>query len=144
METLQEMMKKVLADTFAMYLKAHNYHWNVEGIHFSQFHDFFGELYTELHDSVDPIAEQIRALDTYAPGSFTRFMELTDIEDETTIPMCQEMAQRLLADNEKVLATLNMSFKLAEEFDKQGLVDFIAGRIDVHNKHGWMLRSISK
>ncbi len=144
METLVEMMKKVLADTFAIYLKAHNYHWNVEGINFAQFHEFFGNLYEELHGAVDPIAEQIRALDSYAPGSFTRYMELTDIEDETTVPMCQEMARRLLADNEKVLATLNMSFKLANEFDKQGLADFLAGRIDTHNKHAWMLRSISK
>lgn len=144
METLVEMMKKVLADTFAIYLKAHNYHWNVEGINFAQFHEFFGNLYEELHGAVDPIAEQIRALDSYAPGSFTRYMELTDIEDETTVPMCQEMARRLLADNEKVLATLNMSFKLANEFDKQGLADFLAGRIDIHNKHAWMLRSISK
>ncbi len=144
METLQEMMKKVLADTFAMYLKAHNYHWNVEGINFPQYHEFFGNLYEELHGAVDPIAEQIRALDTYAPGSFTRFVELTDIEDETTIPTGQEMAGRLLADNEKVLATLNMTFKLADEFDKQGLADFIAGRIDTHSKHAWMLRSISK
>lgn len=144
METLTEMMKKVLADTFAMYLKAHNYHWNVEGINFPQYHEFFGNLYEELHGAVDPIAEQIRALDSYAPGSFTRFMELTDIEDEMTVPMAQDMARRLLADNEKVLATLNLTFKLADEFDKQGLADFIAGRIDVHSKHAWMLRSISK
>lgn len=144
METLTEMMKKVLADTFAMYLKAHNYHWNVEGINFPQYHEFFGNLYEELHGAVDPIAEQIRALDSYAPGSFTRFMELTDIEDEMTVPMAQDMARKLLADNEKVLATLNLTFKLADEFDKQGLADFIAGRIDVHSKHAWMLRSISK
>jgi starvation-inducible DNA-binding protein len=144
METLQEMMKKVLADTFAMYLKAHNYHWNVEGINFPQYHEFFGNLYEELHGAIDPIAEQIRALDAYAPGSFTRFMELTDIEDETTIPMAQEMARKLIVDNEKVLNTLNVAFKLAEQFDKQGLADFIAGRIDTHSKHGWMLRSISK
>lgn len=144
METLVEMMKKVLADTFAMYLKAHNYHWNVEGVNFPQYHEFFGNLYEELHDAVDPIAEQIRALDSYAPGSFTRFMELTEIEDETTVPMCQEMARKLLTDNEKVLATLNISLKLAEEFDKQGLVNFLANRIEVHNKHAWQLKSIIK
>ena len=84
METLQEIMKKVLADTFALYLKAHNYHWNVEGINFPQYHEFFGNLYEELHGAVDPIAEEIRSLDTYAPGSFTRFMELTEIEEMTT------------------------------------------------------------
>lgn len=144
METLQEIMKKVLADTFALYLKAHNYHWNVEGSNFPQYHEFFGNLYKELHDAVDPIAEEIRSLDAYAPGSFTRFMELTEIEDEITVPAGVEMARRLMTDNERVLATLNVAFKLADQFDKQGLADFLAGRIDIHNKHAWMLRSITK
>ena len=144
METLQEIMKKVLADTFALYLKAHNYHWNVEGPDFQQYHEFFGNLYEELHGAVDPIAEQIRSLDIYAPGSFTRFMELSEIEDETSVPAGVEMARRLMTDNERVLATLNVAFKLADQFDKQGLADFIAGRIDTHSKHAWMLRSITK
>jgi starvation-inducible DNA-binding protein len=144
METLVEIMKKVLADTFALYLKAHNYHWNVEGSNFPQYHEFFGNLYEELHGAVDPIAEEIRSLDAYAPGSFTRFMEITEIEDEVTVPAGVEMARRLMTDNERVLATLNMAFKLADTMDKQGLADFLAGRIDVHNKHGWMLRSITK
>ena len=144
METLQEIMKKVLADTFALYLKAHNYHWNVEGSNFPQYHEFFGNLYEELHGAVDPIAEQIRSLDIYAPGSFTRFMELSEIEDETSVPAGVEMARRLMTDNERVLATLNVAFKLADQFDKQGLADFIAGRIDTHSKHAWMLRSIIK
>ena len=137
-------MKKVLADTFALYLKAHQYHWNVEGQNFPQYHEFFGNLYEEIHGAVDPIAEHIRSLDAYAPGSFTRFMELTDIEDETTVPAGVEMARRLMTDNERVIATLNIAFKLATTMDKQGLADFIAGRIDIHNKHGWMLRSITK
>jgi len=144
METLQEIMKKVLADTFALYLKAHNYHWNVEGQNFPQYHKFFGNLYEELHGAVDPIAEEIRALDAYAPGSFTRYMELTEIEDDTTVPTDIEMARRLMVDNERVIATLNVAFKLADTMDKQGLADFIAGRLDVHNKHAWMLRSIVK
>jgi starvation-inducible DNA-binding protein len=144
METLQEIMKKVLADTFALYLKAHNYHWNVEGSNFPQYHEFFGNLYQELHNAVDPIAEEIRALDAYAPGSFTRFMELTEIEDEVYVPADVEMARRLMIDNETVLTTLNVAFKLADTMDKQGLADFLANRIDVHNKHGWMLRSVIK
>ena len=144
METLIEIMRKVLADTFAMYLKAHNYHWNVEGPNFPQYHDFFGKLYEELHGAVDPIAEEIRSLDAYAPGSFSRFLELTEIEDETNVPMAREMALKLLRDNDTVLNTLNVAFKLANQFDRQGLADFIAGRIDVHNKHAWMLRSIIK
>jgi len=144
MDTLVEMMRKVLADTFAMYLKAHNYHWNVEGSNFPQYHEFFGNLYEELHDAVDPIAEEIRSLDAYAPGSFSRYQERSDIQDELNVPMGIEMANRLMLDNEIVLNSLNMAFKLAEQFDKQGLMDFLAGRIDVHHKHRWMLRSITK
>jgi starvation-inducible DNA-binding protein len=144
METLIEMMRKVLADTFAMYLKAHNYHWNVEGSNFPQYHDFFGNLYQELHGAVDPIAEEIRALDAYVPGSLSRFLELTEIEDELSIPNGVEMARRLMVDNQKVIMTLDVAFKLADEFDQQGLADFIAGRLDTHKKHGWMLRSITK
>jgi starvation-inducible DNA-binding protein len=144
METLIEMMRKVLADTFAMYLKTHNYHWNVEGSNFPQYHDFFGNLYQELHGAVDPIAEEIRALDAYVPGSLSRFLELTEIEDELSIPNGVEMARRLMVDNQKVIMTLDMAFKLADELDQQGLADFIAGRLDAHKKHGWMLRSITK
>ena len=143
METLIEMMRKVLADTFAMYLKAHNYHWNVEGSNFPQYHDFFGNLYQELHGAVDPIAEEIRALDAYVPGSLSRFLELTEIEDELSIPNGVEMARRLMVDNQKVIMTLDIAFKLADELDQQGLADFIAGRLDTHKKHGWMLRSIT-
>jgi starvation-inducible DNA-binding protein len=144
METLIEMMRKVLADTYAFQLKAHNYHWNVEGSNFPQYHEFFGNLYEEVFGAVDQIAEEIRALDAYTPGSFSRFLELTDIEDETSIPSGVEMARRLMADNQKILATLDITFKLADELDQQGLADFIAGRIDTHKKHGWMLRSITK
>jgi starvation-inducible DNA-binding protein len=144
METLIEMMRKSLADTFVMYLKAHNYHWNVEGPNFSEYHSFLSNLYTELHDAVDPIAEHIRALDAYAPGSLTRFLELAEVQDETTIPAPIEMMRRLSADNQIVLNTLNLTFKLAEKFDKQGLMNFLADRIDTHNKHGWMLRSYTK
>lgn len=144
MQTLIEIMRKVLADAYAFQLKANNYHWNLTGPNFPQYHKFLQELYEEVFASTDNIAEQIRALDAYAPGSFTRYLELTDIEDEITIPTSEEMIARLYADNEKLLATLNIAFKLANEFDKQGLVDYLAGRIDIHNKHAWMLRSIIK
>jgi starvation-inducible DNA-binding protein len=144
METLIEIMRKVLADSYAFQLKANNYHWNVEGPDFPQYHKFLGKLYEEVFDATDDIAEQIRALNAYAPGSFTRFLELTDIEDELLIPSGLEMISRLNTDNEKILTTLNLAFKLANELDKQGLVDYLAGRIDAHNKHGWMLRSITK
>jgi len=144
METLTELMKKLLADTFALYLKSHNYHWNVEGPNFSQYHDFFGKLYEELHDSIDFIAEQIRVLDSYAPGSMSRFLELTEIKCELNVPNSLDMAKKLLEDNETVLDTLNVIFDLADNLKQQGLADFIGGRIDIHKKHSWMLKSILK
>lgn len=144
METLQELMKKVLADTFALYLKSHNFHWNVEGPNFTEYHAFFKGLYEELHASIDLIAEEIRTLDTYAPGSFKRFGELTEIEDELSVPDAMSMLNRLSADNDKVLKTLTLAAKLAEKYEKFGLQDFLTARIDVHEKHGWMLRSFTK
>ena len=144
METLIELMKKLMADTFAMYLKTHNYHWNVEGANFQEYHAFFGTLYLELHAAVDPTAEQIRALDSYAPGSFKRFAELTEIEDELNIPEARQMIRNLIVDNQTILDTLVMATKLAESMDKRGLVNFLEGRIDIHSKHAWMLKSMAK
>jgi starvation-inducible DNA-binding protein len=144
METLIDLLKKTLADTFTMYLKTHSFHWNVEGPNFPQYHKFFGKLYEELHDSIDPIAEEIRALNSYAPGSMARLLEMTEIKEQTIIPSSIAMAAELLNDNEIVLQDLQVVFDLASELNKQGLADFIAGRIDVHNKHAWMLRSITK
>ena len=144
METLIEIMHKVLAESYAFQLKSHNYHWNVEGSNFPQYHDFLSELYTEVHTAVDIIAEQIRTLDSYAPGSFTKFKELSEIECEMNIPLANEMMIKLTSDNQTLLNTLTMAMKLAENFDKPGLADFLAGRIDTHNKHAWMLRSITK
>ena len=144
METLIDLMKKTLADTFVMYLKSHAFHWNVEGPYFPQFHEFFGDLYEELHGAVDPIAEEIRALDAYAPGSMSRLLELAEVQDQMIIPSAIAMASELLRDNEIVLQDLQVVFELATELNKQGLADFVAGRIDVHNKHAWMLRSITK
>lgn len=144
MDSLIEEMKVVLADTFAMYLKAHNYHWNVEGMNFPQYHEFLGNLYEELHGAVDPIAEHIRALDAYAPGSLTRFRELSSIKDSMTPPSTMGMMSELYGDNEIVMASLMRSYKLAEQANEIGLSNFIQDRYDVHKKHAWMLRSILK
>jgi starvation-inducible DNA-binding protein len=144
METMIDLLKKTLADTFTMYLKAHSFHWNVEGPNFPQYHEFFGDLYEELHSAIDPLAEEIRALNSYAPGSMTRFLEMTEIKEQTIIPSAIAMATELLSDNEVVLEDLKIAFEVAEEFKLHGLSDFISGRLDVHNKHAWMLRSITK
>lgn len=145
MEQLVATLKVTLSNTFMMYFKAHSYHWNVEGPMFSEYHKFLGELYEELFEAVDPIAEQIRALDEYAPISLTDlYRAKTTNEDPVKPKDFREMVMSLLMDNEKVLESLNMTFKLANDLNKQGLADFIAGRIDVHNKHAWMLRSFIK
>jgi starvation-inducible DNA-binding protein len=144
MNDLVQQMKVTLASTFAMYLKTHNFHWNVEGPNFNDYHAFFGELYAELWAAVDTFAEQIRALDSYSPGSLGRFSQLSKIEDQINVPNSKAMFKELLSDNDIILVELNKAFRMANEADKQGLADFLANRIDVHNKHGWMLRATSK
>tara|TARA_R110000868_G_scaffold44288_8_gene148068 strand:- start:913 stop:1350 length:438 start_codon:yes stop_codon:yes gene_type:complete len=144
MDELEQILKKAQADTFAFYLKAHYFHWNVEGVDFSQYHSFLKNLYEEVFAAVDTIAEGIRTLDVYVPGSFTRFKELSSIQDETTIPGAISMIARLKDDNEKVLDTLIKAYELAEEAKKYGISNLIQDRIQAHEKHGWMLRSIIK
>ena len=144
MDELEQALKEALANTFAFYLKAHYFHWNVEGVDFSQHHTFLGGLYEEVHGAVDAIAEGIRTLDIYVPGSFSRFKELTSIQDETTIPSAVSMMTRLKDDNEKVLDSLNKAYELAEKAKKYGVSNLIQARIEAHEKHGWMLRSIIK
>ena len=141
---LADDMKIVLADTFALYLKAHNYHWNVEGPNFSEYHGFLNGLYDELWVAVDTIAEHIRTLDSYVPGSFSRYKDLSSIEDETKIPTGVVMMKRLESDNKKVIASLTAAYKSAEEAGKLGIANFLQDRIDIHEKHGWMLRSFTK
>ena len=144
MEQLVESLKKALASSFAFYLKAHNYHWNVEGANFSEYHAFLGELYAEVWGAVDLIAEHIRTLDAYAPGSFTRFQQLSSIEDEMGVPTGRAMMAKLLVDNQRVLADLQAAHAAAEMLNKRGIVNFLEDRIDIHEKHAWMLRSFTK
>lgn len=137
--------KNVLADTFIMYFKAHTYHWNVEGKNFSEMHSFFGDLYEELHGAVDVIAEEIRALDEYAPISLMELYNSKTITEDSVKPSSSvEMLALLLVANNQVTNDLNNLFKAATAANKQGLADFAAGRLDVHAKHGWMLRSFLK
>jgi starvation-inducible DNA-binding protein len=116
----------------------------VEGPNFPQYHDFLGKLYEEVYSSIDVTAEEIRALGSYAPGSFARFQELSDIEDEIGFPTPPDMFGKLITDNQIILETLKTAFSLADNFNEQGLADYIAGRIDAHKKHDWMLKSIIK
>jgi starvation-inducible DNA-binding protein len=144
MEQLVEALKKAQATSFAFYLKAHNYHWNVEGPNFAEYHEFLGDLYAEVFGAVDAIAEHCRTLDAYVPGSFSRFQELSSIEDELSVPTGRAMMAKLLADNQRVIGDLMAAHREAEILGKRGIVNFLEDRIDKHDKHGWMLRSYTK
>ena len=141
MEELHNALKIVLADTFTMYFKVHSFHWNVIGPNFSEYHAFFGTLYEELHGSIDVIAEQIRATDSFAPSSLGRLKELTRIQESDTIPAANRMFQVLINDNNIVLDSLKQAYDLAEKNDELGLANFLQDRMDIHKKHGWMLRA---
>jgi starvation-inducible DNA-binding protein len=137
-------MKKSLADTFAFYLKAQGFHWNVEGPNFPQYHALFDTIYNEVYGSIDQFAEEIRSLDAYAPASFARFSELTSLQDEIQILNAQGMLAKLLTDNDVVLASLEQAYELAEVAHNHGLSNFLAERQDAHKKHAWMLKATLK
>lgn len=144
MDKLIEQMKVVLATTFSLYLKAHYFHWNVEGPNFPQYHEFLNDLYEEVFSSVDAHAEQIRTMEAYAPGSFTRFTALSKIEDELNIPSPMEMMKILQTDNLRLIVEMKKANALAEEQNAIGTANFLQDRVDKHYKHDWMLRSIIK
>lgn len=141
---LVERMKVVLASSFAFYLKSQYFHWNIEGPNFPQYHELFGKIYEEVHESIDVTAEHIRALEAYAPGSLERFKELSNVMDETTIPSGIIMCQKLLKDNDTLISDLTYAYTEAEKAKELGLANYLQDRIDIHKKHGWMLRATSK
>lgn len=141
---LADALKTLLATEYAFVVKAQQFHWNVEGPDFGQLHKFFMMIYDDVYDAIDPTAEYIRALDEYTPGSFERFGELSRISGQTKIPRARLMLEELLANNGQMIELLNECFSSAESENQQGVMDFIAGRIDAHQKHGWMLRSYLK
>jgi starvation-inducible DNA-binding protein len=144
MDELIQEMKVSLASTFAFYLKAHGFHWNVEGPNFPQYHEFLGDLWEETFGAVDPLAEHLRTLEAFAPASLSRYTELSIVKDELNIPAPISMMSKLLADNTKLIDQLTTTQTLAEKNKKMGLANFLQDRIDAHEKHGWMLRSITK
>jgi starvation-inducible DNA-binding protein len=144
MDELKQAMKQAFANSFAFYLKAQFFHWNVEGILFPQLHTFFGDIYEEVYGSIDPFAENIRKLGSYAPGSFSRLSQLAAINDEERIPPAKDMLEILLQDNDVILESIKAAYDAAEAVGAIGISDFLAGRQDAHMKHGWMLRATLK
>jgi len=141
MEQLIEKMKVLLATQFAFYLKVHSFHWNVTGPNFPQYHDFWGDLYGELHGAIDDIAEHIRAIQGFAPGALARMQSLSRVSDQIEVPNAAEMFRIALIDNNTMIAVLTDAFREAEAAGEVGLANFLQDRIDIHKKHGWMLRA---
>lgn len=142
---LTDDLKTLLATQYAFVIKAQFFHWNVEGPDFAQLHRFFGKIYEEVYEnSIDQTAEFIRILDDYTPGSFERFGELSLITGQIKVPRARLMLQELLADSQTLIDHLNITFDSAETEDQQGIMDFLAGRIDAMGKHRWMLKSFLK
>lgn len=138
---LIEQSKIALATVFAFYLKAHYFHWNVEGVMFPYLHAFFGDIYEGTFEEVDGLAEHIRTLGAYAPGSLSRFSALSKISDELNIPPADSMIQILKDDNGTVIDELTKTMKLADTAGKIGFSNYLQDRIDYHNKLAWMLRA---
>jgi starvation-inducible DNA-binding protein len=143
-EDLVNALQKVLADTFTMYYKAHSSHWNVEGPNFPQYHDFFGNIYTELFAAVDNIAEEIRQLNAYPPSSLAELVSHSMVSENAGTLTAAEHILKLIDANDLVLASLLMAYKEAEAATEIGLSNFIQDRVMAHQKHGWMLKSTSK
>lgn len=147
MNELQASMHRVLANTFLMYIKTHSYHWNVVGSNFSQYHEFFGNLYEELHGSIDHIAEHIRAIDGFVMGNIVNYAKISAVElvnDELNPFPSEGMFMQLAVDNQKVIDSLKEAHALAQAADNYGLINFIEDRLDTHAKHGWMLKATVK
>ncbi len=142
---LADDLKILLATQYAYVIKAQFFHWNVEGSDFGQLHKFFGKIYDEVFENgIDQTAEFIRILDEYTPGSFERFAELSQITGQTKVPRARLMLTELLADNQTLIDLLNTCFQSAEAENQQGIMDFLAGRIDAQGKHGWMMKAYLK
>jgi len=135
-------LSRLLADSYTLYLKTHNYHWNVTGPLFNTLHLMFEQQYTELALAVDQIAERIRALGHPAPGSYRAFAKLTAIEEEDAVPSAEEMIRQLVIGQETVVRTAREIFPLADAAHDEPTADVLTQRMQVHEKNAWMLRSM--
>ena len=141
-QAIAQGLSRLLADSYTLYLKTHNYHWNVTGPMFQSLHVQFEEHYTELALAVDEIAERIRALGELAPGSYTAFQKLAEVEEETGHPDAMEMVRKLVIAHETVVKTARSVVPIAEKADDEPTLDLLTQSMQVHEKTAWMLRSI--
>ena len=141
-EAIARGLSKVLADSYTLYLKTHNYHWNVTGPMFNTLHLMFEQQYTELAMAVDVIAERIRALGVFAPGSYKAFGAITEIEEETDVPPAEEMIRQLVIGQETVVRTARSVVPIADKANDEPTLDLLTQRMQIHEKNAWMLRSM--
>jgi starvation-inducible DNA-binding protein len=139
---IAEGLSRLLADSYTLYLKTHNYHWNVTGPQFSTLHTLFEQQYTELAVAVDDIAERIRALGHPAPGSYTAFAALSSVPEETGAPKATDMIRRLVEGQETIVRTARGVFPLVDAAHDEPSADLLTQRMQVHEKNAWMLRSL--
>jgi starvation-inducible DNA-binding protein len=137
-------LSKLLADTYVLYLKTHSFHWNVEGPMFQTLHQMFMEQYTETWNAIDPIAERIRSLGEYAPGTYREYARLTRIKETEGVPRAEEMVQLLIEGQEAVVRTAREALSVADAANDQPTLDLLTQRMQIHEKNAWMLRSLLK
>lgn len=135
-------LEKTLADTYTLYLETHRFHWNVEGPMFQTLHDMFEEQYRDMWDAVDELAERVRTLGRYAPGTYNQFTKLSGIEVNEDNPPALEMVSTLVQGHESLIRGARKALDVADEKNDQGTVDLLTQRIQFHEKTAWMLRSL--
>ena len=144
MEKLIEQLRTILGTNFGLYFKTHSYHWNVEGPNFVEYHTYLGQLYTQIFNNTDLIAEKLRALQIYAPVSLTRMMELSDIEEDASILDVPQMFKNLVVANDRYIIHLRAGIVAAEAANEPAIGNFLQDILDQHQKHAWFLKSITK
>jgi starvation-inducible DNA-binding protein len=135
-------LSRMLADSYTLYLMTHNFHWNVTGPLFNTLHLMFMGQYTEEWQALDSIAERIRALGHYAPGTYAEYARLSSIAEPAAVPDADEMVRLLVKGNEAVAKTARAAFKRADTVNDQPTADLLTQRLDIHEKNAWMLRSL--
>ncbi|TKR55963.1 DNA starvation/stationary phase protection protein [Allopusillimonas ginsengisoli] len=140
--TVAAELSKMLADSYTLYLMTHNFHWNVTGPLFNTLHLMFMDQYTEEWQALDSIAERIRALGLYAPGTYAQYAKLSSISEPTDVPVAEKMIELLVKGNEAVARTARAALKKADDAGDEPTVDLLTQRLDIHEKNAWMLRSL--
>ena len=144
MNQLVEQLRKILTSNFALYLKTHMFHWNVEGENFSEYHDFFADVYADLFAQSDVLAEFIRQLGEKAPGSLSVYAEQSLIKDEESFPDAMTMFEKLQADTQLMIGLYQSLYDVAESVREHQISNYAADRLAAHKKTAWMVRSILK